>query len=435
MNIWRAAKAGKLEWLQKYTAEHGKAALDEEDKKGETPLIIAVKEQLSEIVAFLLEQGANVNKADEEGLTPLLHASKTGYNEEILDLLLNHKADLNAKDAKGYTALHWAIRLNEEDLVEHLLSRNANVKVKTSEEGFTPLHLATNPRVAEMLLDRQAEINAKDGEGNTPLIGAIRQGNDDVIRLLISSRADFNIQNNAGDSPIHFIAKEGRETLLKFLLHQQKEKQEQEGKVDNLINLDLQNNEGQTPLHVARLNGDEQVAKVLIQYGANQQLRDKNGKLWSELALPPTPSSSSSSSSSSSNASLRGSKKNRSGPPASQLKNRNTTEQELEGVVAWLESLKLSKYRTRFKKGRIDSLKRVAQLTDSDLKQMNIPYPDRLNLLQAISKLPGAKTESSRALKKKGKGESPSGSGQVKTLLVMALVLVLVLIIYFMILK
>jgi ankyrin repeat protein len=58
-----------------------------------------------------------VNKADENGKTPLLHAVTGGYNETIVRLLLENHANIETADEKGNTPLHWAIRLAEEELV------------------------------------------------------------------------------------------------------------------------------------------------------------------------------------------------------------------------------------------------------------------------------------------------------------------------------
>ena len=59
------------------------------------------------IVNILLQNDADVNAADGDGLTPLHDAAYNGHTD-IVDLLIENKADINAKDIYGLTPLHWA---------------------------------------------------------------------------------------------------------------------------------------------------------------------------------------------------------------------------------------------------------------------------------------------------------------------------------------
>ena len=69
---------------------------------GTTPLIIAAQTGHEAVVRALIEAGADVNKADDEGMTPLFFAAQMGY-EAVVWALIEAGADIN-KARQGMTA-------------------------------------------------------------------------------------------------------------------------------------------------------------------------------------------------------------------------------------------------------------------------------------------------------------------------------------------
>ncbi|KAG8547422.1 hypothetical protein GDO81_028392, partial [Engystomops pustulosus] len=69
-----------------------------------------------EVVEFLVNHGANVNQADNEGWTPLHVAASCGYME-IAEYLLKHSANIAAVNSDGDVPLDIA----EDDCMETLL--------------------------------------------------------------------------------------------------------------------------------------------------------------------------------------------------------------------------------------------------------------------------------------------------------------------------
>jgi ankyrin repeat protein len=86
----------------------------------------------------------------------------------------------------GSTPLHFAAWQNHDDLAELLLTKAADVNAKNA-GGRTPLHWASwngNRKMAELLLARGADVNAKNKNGTTPLFQAISKGHTEVADLL-----------------------------------------------------------------------------------------------------------------------------------------------------------------------------------------------------------------------------------------------------------
>jgi ankyrin repeat protein len=60
----------------------------------------------------------------------------------LAEVLLANQADVNAKDRDGATPLHWAAKNGHKDVAEVLLDSEADVDAKESTYTATPLHMA-----------------------------------------------------------------------------------------------------------------------------------------------------------------------------------------------------------------------------------------------------------------------------------------------------
>lgn len=101
-SLWMAAKNGDMEILKKELADKNINTQDPIFKV--TPLNWAVLNNQTEIVKFLIKQGADVNKSNSDGSTPLHSALFLGRYKET-QLLLEQKADLKQKNSYGASAL------------------------------------------------------------------------------------------------------------------------------------------------------------------------------------------------------------------------------------------------------------------------------------------------------------------------------------------
>ena len=143
--------------MLRFLLDHG-ALIDGRDETGATYLQTAIDNADEEIVELLIERGANVNVADEDGVTPLMQV------EELEDarLLLEHGANVNATDKQGQTVLH----------------------LLTSEPGRIEF--------AELLISHGADVNARDHDGYTPLDYIVEAFDYDFALLLVSHGAMVN---------------------------------------------------------------------------------------------------------------------------------------------------------------------------------------------------------------------------------------------------
>ena len=84
-----------------------------------------------------------------------------------VEFFINRGADVNVKNREGNTPLHLVVYRGELDIAEFLVSNGADVNAKNN-DGWTPLHRVKNLSTAKFLVSKGADVNAKNKWGWTP---------------------------------------------------------------------------------------------------------------------------------------------------------------------------------------------------------------------------------------------------------------------------
>ncbi|XP_024083826.1 ankyrin repeat domain-containing protein 50 isoform X1 [Cimex lectularius] len=283
------------------------SALEATDRHGQTPLNLAARLGLHNIVKVLLAAGAEVDHADCDGWTALRAAAWGGHTEvvklvleagasvdscdrdqrtalraaawgghaDIVTLLLEANADVNRTDCEGRTALIAAAYMGHAEIVEKLLDYNADINHQDS-DGRTALSVAAlcvpasegYTKVVNILLERNADVDHEDKDGMTPLLVAAFEGHRDVCELLLEAEADVDHADSAGRTGLWAAASMGQASVVSLLLFWG-------------ASVDAIDPEGRTVLLVAAAQGSEPVVNLLLERGMDEQHRDNCG--WSAL--------------------------------------------------------------------------------------------------------------------------------------------------------
>ncbi|XP_039040510.1 potassium channel SKOR-like [Hibiscus syriacus] len=157
------------------------------DYDGRSPLHIAASRGYEDITGFLIEQKVEINISDKFGNTPLLEATKHGHDR--VTCLLVQAGALLAMDDEG-CFLCMTVARRDLDLLNRVLAAGINPNAK-SYDCRTPLHVAASEGLyfmAKSLVEAGASVFSKDRWGNTPIDEARIGGNTNLIGLLEAAR-------------------------------------------------------------------------------------------------------------------------------------------------------------------------------------------------------------------------------------------------------
>lgn len=209
------------------------AAIDKRDLQGTPALVGAAKSRDTQMLAFLLDRGADVAVTDRGGWPALHHAVLRNHVPSI-QLLAERGADLTAEGPNGLMALALAISEGMRWAAKALVEAGAPVNQPIAEAGLTALMLLSTQgeafnrdarvaggpsvvEIAELLIEKGAEVNARTQHGVTALMTAAGHDNAAMIGLLIKAGADPALVNQAGHTALEIARLSRNERAAKSL--------------------------------------------------------------------------------------------------------------------------------------------------------------------------------------------------------------------------
>ena len=265
--------------------EHG-ADVHALDDNHSTLLHFASKSGNVEVIRLLLEHGADVHALDNNRATPLHFISQCG-NAGAAHVLIEHGAVLDTRNNEDSTPLHVASQCGNASVVRLLLEHGADIHVRNTTDQ-TPQHLllamcSDEPPDDDIVairffVDPGADVDAVDHTHTTLLHRASYRGNVKFVHLLLERGANINARNKMGHTPLHRVlfgfdddAGASYFDTIQLLL-------------DHGADVDALDNTQSTPLHVASENGHTKAIQLLLKYGASVHFQNHVGQTPSQVA-------------------------------------------------------------------------------------------------------------------------------------------------------
>jgi len=258
---------------------------------GFTPLLFAARQGCVECSRVLVKAGADINAVNPNGFSAILLAIINSHYDAAA-FLLDQGADANIADEVGRTPLYaavdmhtlpdsnlpWPSELNNQltslDLIQALLAHGANVNAQLKKQ-----------QPYRSKVDRGADTML--GTGATPLLRAAKAGDTEVVKVLLAKGADPKLTTKFGMTPV--MAAAGLGTKEEDTTGRKKTETQAIASIklclDAGADVNAIDNQGDTALHGAAQKGDDQVVQFLVDHGAKLDIKDKKGRTPLDAAM------------------------------------------------------------------------------------------------------------------------------------------------------
>lgn len=187
------------------------------NKNGENAVNVAIASGSYYVLQYLIDNGANLNSTSDTGIPPLSQAI-IEYNKQAIDILLNSKkVDMYYVWGEMWNGSPLYIACSKANVyaLEKMVEHGADLNYDFSEYNAVPLvHYALSYKqfiknedyrelIAFLILNK-ADINAKNNQGQTPLMVALKNGDIDAFNALTAGGADVTIKDNNGKTALFY---------------------------------------------------------------------------------------------------------------------------------------------------------------------------------------------------------------------------------------
>ncbi|CAJ0578126.1 unnamed protein product, partial [Mesorhabditis spiculigera] len=223
-------------------------------------------------VERLLNEGANPNSHNEDGLTPL-HQCAIDDNQPIMKLLLSRGADVNSQDTEQWTPLHAAACCAHISVVRILIDKGANL-LAVNADGNMPYDICDDEQTLDCIESEMARRGITQ-EFIDKQRGASEQAMLDDMKWLHQQGLPLEARMHDGSTYLHTAAANGFYDVAAFLLRCG-------------VPHGVRDNDLWQPIHAAACWAQPDLVELLCEYGGDISAKTNQQETPLELCEDPT---------------------------------------------------------------------------------------------------------------------------------------------------
>lgn len=271
-------------YLTSILLEHGEDINQSFGECSNSPIHMSIVNGNEDMVKLLIQFGANLNKRNGRGCTPLgLALNQPGVGRNICYALLNagcswRKRSMIRVFQRLYPPFHIAsflghdfhleflqtlLERSKESVGDHMVKPNENEEVNEKVKTKHSRNLSNSETVVDLTRSEDELVNLQALDNSSALFMSVLGGNLDIAELLFQKGADPLVKCSYGNL-FHaaVMASKQTEEMLKFAFKFQ-------------LDINAFNDDGNTPLILAARNSNPKICEMLIQHGTRLNVMDR----------------------------------------------------------------------------------------------------------------------------------------------------------------
>jgi len=202
---------------------------------------------------------------DDNGFTPLMNAT-VSESLPLMMFLVQQGADVNAQNKDGVAAIHFAASDGSLERMEYLVDKGAKVDLPSG--GGTPLHWAAGAKngaaAVSFIAARCNDLNAVNAHGATAVLAAAAAGYDDTVGALVNAGCDIGAIYSGNLTLLHICAENGLINAVRAIA----------ATPTGSKCLSIETEDGNWPIHLAAMVRNREVVAHLLPLYTQSGLMD-----------------------------------------------------------------------------------------------------------------------------------------------------------------
>lgn len=247
--------------------------LNRYDEDGLTPMYIASSQGDYVACKILIHYGADINKKDKYyGMTPF-HIACYNNHIEIVDLFMQCDVDIYTRDTLNHSPLYDLNRQNNEQLLTYLIQYQKRREERQSLPNFitnqdlAKLVILGDYHICNQIIKETPSLLLEETAEGIPLHLACEYNHLSIFEMFLKSihTSDLERKDRYGNTPLHYACKSGSKEICRQLVETYH------------VDIESINALKQTPVIVASVYGQKQIVQFLRRKKVNMECIDVHG--------------------------------------------------------------------------------------------------------------------------------------------------------------